>query len=182
MNLPRNSVNPTTPENNLYVELLKNRISDLEKQLTEKNAIINFLTTQLVTKSQDTSVHNNFRNNKHQKGTRINNGDKFDDVPLKRSINKTTNNKTSINVVVIGDSMLNNINARGLSKSKKVDVLNFPRATSSDIVNETDEVLKGKPESLIIHIGTKDLTNNINLLTNVKKLLIKSKRPHLILC
>ena len=42
MNLPRNSVNPTTPENNLYVELLKNRISDLEKQLTEKNAIINF--------------------------------------------------------------------------------------------------------------------------------------------
>ena len=54
MNLPRNSVNPTTSENNLYVELLKNRISDLEKQLTEKNAIINFLTTQPVTKSQDT--------------------------------------------------------------------------------------------------------------------------------
>ena len=67
MNLSRNSVNPTTPENNLYVELLKNRISDLEKQLTEKNAIINFLTTQLVTKSQDTSVHNNIRNNKHHR-------------------------------------------------------------------------------------------------------------------
>ena len=67
MNLSRNSVNPTTPENNLYVELLKNRISDLEKQLTEKNAIINFLTTQLVTKSQDKSVHNNIRNNKHHR-------------------------------------------------------------------------------------------------------------------
>ena len=59
--------------------------------------------------------------------------------------------------------MLNNINAHELSKSKKVDVLNFPGATSSDIVNEIDEELKGKPESLIIHIGT----NNINLLTNV---------------
>ena len=57
MNLPRNSVNLTTPENNSYVELLKNRISDLEKQLTEKNAVINFLTTQLVTKSQGSSVH-----------------------------------------------------------------------------------------------------------------------------
>ena len=44
MNLPRNTLNPTTPENNLYVELLKNRISDLEKHLTKKNAIINFLT------------------------------------------------------------------------------------------------------------------------------------------
>ena len=65
--------------------------------------------------------------------------------------------------------MLNNINAGGLSKSKKVDVLNFSGATSSDIVNEIDEVLKRKPESLIIHISTNDLTNNINLLINVKK-------------
>ena len=72
--------------------------------------------------------------------------------------------------------MLNNINARGLSKSKKVDVLNFPGATSSDIVNEIDEVLKAKPESLIIHIGTNDLTNNINLLTNVKKIVNKVKK------
>ena len=72
--------------------------------------------------------------------------------------------------------MLNNINARGLSKSKKVDVLNFLGATSSDIVNEIDEVLKGKPESLIIHIGTNDLTNNINLLTNVKKIVNKVKK------
>ena len=176
VNLPRNSVNPTTPENNLYVELLKNRISDLEKQLTEKNVIINLLTTQLVAKSQDTSVHNNIQNNKHEKGTRINNGDKVDDVPLKRSINKTSNNKTSNNVVVIGDSILNNINARGLSKSKKFDVLNFPGATSSDIVNDINEVLKGKPESLIIHIDTNDLTNNINLLTNVKKTVNKVKK------
>ena len=69
--------------------------------------------------------------------------------------------------------MLNNINARGLSKSKKVDVLNYPGATSSDMVNEIDEVLKGKPESLLIYIGTNDLTNNINLLTNVKKIVNK---------
>ena len=72
--------------------------------------------------------------------------------------------------------MPNNINARGLSKSKKVDVLNFPETTSSDIVNETDEVLKGKSESLIIHTSTNDLTNNINLLTNVKKNVNKVKK------
>ena len=178
MNLPRSSVNPTKPENNLYVELLKNRILDLEKQLTEKNVIINFLTTQLVTKSQDTSVHNNIRNNKHEKGTRIMLMIVIMLITyqLKRSINKTSNNKTSNNVVVIGDCMLNNINARGLFKSKKVDILNFPGATSSDIVNKIDEVLKGKPESLIIHIGTNDLTNNINLLANVKKIVNKVKK------
>ena len=43
-------------------------------------------------------------------------------------------------------------------------------------MNEIDEVLKGKPESLIIHIGTNDLTNNINLLTNVKKIVYKVKK------
>ena len=126
MNLPRNSVNLTTPENNSYVELLKNRISDLEKQLTEKNAIINFLTTQLVTKSQGTSVHNNIRNNKHQKGTRISNSDKVDDVALKRSINKTSNNKTSNYVVVVGDSMLNNINAPSIIQIKESQCFKLP--------------------------------------------------------
>ena len=42
--------------------------------------------------------------------------------------------------------MLNNINSKGLSKSKKVDVLNTLGATSSDIVDKIDDVLEGKPE------------------------------------
>ena len=33
-------------------------------------------------------------------------------------------------VVMIGDSMLHKINSRSLSKSKEVDVLSFPGATS----------------------------------------------------
>ena len=73
--------------------------------------------------------------------------------------------------------MLNNINGKGLSKSKKVDVLNIPRATRGDIVDKIDDVLEGKPESLIVHVATNDLTNNISILSNVKKLLIKSKIP-----
>ena len=51
INLPRNVVNPATLENGLYVDLLKNRISELENQLTEKNAVISYLTTQLAAKS-----------------------------------------------------------------------------------------------------------------------------------
>ena len=63
-------------------------------------------------------------------------------------------NKKSKNVVIIADSMLNNINGKRLSKSKKVDVLNITGATSGDIVDKIDDVLKGKPESLIVHVGT----------------------------
>ena len=72
--------------------------------------------------------------------------------------------------------MFSNINSPELSKSKKVDVLNFPGATSADVVTKIDDVLNKKPASLIVHVGRNDLTNDINLLSNVKKLLIKLTR------
>ena len=95
-----------------------------------------------------------------------------DDAPLE----KLSTNETRNEVIIIGDSMLNNINSHGLSKSKKVEVLNFPGETSSDIVEKIEEVLDQKPESLIFHVGTKDLTNEINLLNNVKKIVNKTKK------
>ena len=64
--------------------------------------------------------------------------------------------------------MLNNVNSRGLLKSKKV--INFPGATSTDIVENIDKILENQqPKSLIVHVGTNDLTNDVNLLNNVKK-------------
>ena len=38
--------------------------------------------------------------------------------------------KKTKNVAMIGDSMLHNINGKGLSKSKKADLLNIPGATT----------------------------------------------------
>ena len=48
------------------------------------------------------------------------------------SLWKNSNNEKE--VIIVDDSMLNNVNGRGLSKSKKVEVINFPGATSTDIV------------------------------------------------
>ena len=42
----------------LYVDILKNRVLELEKELSEKNTIIDFSTTQLVANSQDISKSN----------------------------------------------------------------------------------------------------------------------------
>ena len=72
--------------------------------------------------------------------------------------------------------MLNNINSRGLSKSNKVSVSNFPGATSEDILDEVEDTLKTHPDTLIVHAGTNDLTKNINTLRSVKKLCEKAKR------
>ena len=72
--------------------------------------------------------------------------------------------------------MLNNINSRGLSKSKKVSVRNFPGATSEDILAEVEDTLKTHPDTLIVHAGTNDLAKSINTLRNVKKSCEKAKR------
>ena len=62
MNLPRNVVNQVTSENGLYVDL------------TEKNdAVISYLTTQLVTNSRNTSLSQNSRNIDHSKELQIRN-------------------------------------------------------------------------------------------------------------
>ena len=55
--LPRNVVNPASSENGLHKDLLKICTSELENQLTEKNLATGYLTKQLITKFQNTSVN-----------------------------------------------------------------------------------------------------------------------------
>ena len=72
-------------------------------------------------------------------------------------------------VIIIGDSIVNNINSHGLSKSKKVYVRNFLGATSEDVFEEIDDTLKTHPDTSIVHAATIDLTKSINALRNVNK-------------
>ena len=60
---------------------------------------------------------------------------------------------------------------------KNVEVINFPGATSTDIVENIYKILENQqPKSLIVHVGTNDLTNDVNLLNNVKKIVNKTKK------
>ena len=134
-NLSRNNVNgkAVTSESFLHEDILKSRILELEKQLSGKNTITDFLSKQLVANSEDISKskcnHNIIERN------RINKDKNNDSLHEEKGIEDLSNK-----VVIIGDSMLNNINSRGLSKSKEVDVLNFPGATSSDVLTKIDDV------------------------------------------
>ena len=102
------------------------------------------------------------RINKDKKNDFLNGENGVEDIPNK--------------VVIIGDSMLHKINSRGLSKSKEVDVLNFPGTTSWVVLKKIDDVLNKKPASLIDHAGTNDLTNYMNLLSNVKRFVNKTNK------
>ena len=72
--------------------------------------------------------------------------------------------------------MLNNISEKGLSKTHKVKMINFPGGTCEKITDQLDDLIKGKPDDLIVHAGTNDIA--INLLNNLKKIFRKvSKDP-----
>ena len=68
-------------------------------------------------------------------------------------------------VVYISENVLN--------VNHKVKILNFPYDTSEKILEKMDVIIKEKSDDLIVHVGTTDITNNINLLTNVKKIFNK---------
>ena len=65
--------------------------------------------------------------------------------------------------------MLNGVNEKELSRSHNVKVKNYPGATGEDILDNIGDLLKVKPNGLLVLAGTIDLTNNVNLLNLVKK-------------
>ena len=69
--------------------------------------------------------------------------------------------------------MLNSISEKRLGKPHKVRVINFPGGTSEKMTDHLDDLIKGKPDDLIAHVGTNDIANNVNLLNNVKKIFRK---------
>ena len=74
-----------------------------------------------------------------------------------------------------GDSVLHGVNKKGLSKSHNVKVKNYPGEISKDILDRIDGLLKVKPDCLLVHVGTNDLTNKVDLLISVKKMVKKVK-------
>ena len=66
--------------------------------------------------------------------------------------------------------MLARISGTGLSKKHNVSVSSFSCGTSEKIIQNVDDLLKNKPEDLVIHVGTNDITNRVNLLNSVKKI------------
>ena len=73
-------------------------------------------------------------------------------------LNDSNNNAgTRLQINIIGDSMLNNISSRGISKTEAVNILNISGLKSSDIVDYTNPSIKNKCDAIVCHVGTNDL-------------------------
>ena len=89
--------------------LLKNRLADLERQVTEKDVIISFLSKQRINKNRYGDSCNNTTVNDHN-GSFHERAEIIDNNFRLGQDNKKDKRK---NVSIVGDSVLNNINIRG---------------------------------------------------------------------
>ena len=79
-------------------------------------------------------------------------------------------------IVLTWDTMVNGISEKGLNVNQKINIVNFPGGTSKKILGKLDEIINEQPDDLIFHVESNDhndLTNNVNLLINVKKIFNK---------
>ena len=83
-----------------------------------------------------------------------------------------TNKRKKIRVEILGDSMLNGVQEKGLNKNADINIKirKYPGASSTDILDHIRPSLRKEPDQIIIHAGTNDLTNDHNYLNNVKKI------------
>ena len=52
-------------------------------------------------------------------------------------------------------------------------MINFPGGTSEKITDQLDDLIEGKPDDFIVHVGTNGIANNVNFLNNMKKIFRK---------
>ena len=76
------------------------------------------------------------------------------DLLQKQNLNKKT-------VLIVGDSMLNGIEENRISNEKfDVDIKYYSGAKVCDIIDKTNDIVKKKPDCLILHVGTNNAPNN----------------------
>ena len=169
----KNNVNYSNNEDSpLLLENLKKCISNLEKELIQKDAVINFLLKQKnETINNTSSVNQTVIDN--DEIVEIERGNSSLSSNSKPKIETQTEPLIKKEIVLTEDSMVNGISEKGLSVNHKVKIVNFPGGTSEKILEKLDVIIKEKPDKLIVYDGTNDITNNVNHLTNVKKILNK---------
>ena len=75
-----------------------------------------------------------------------------------------------IRVEILGDSMLNGGQEKGLNKNADINIKirKYHGAPSTEILDHIRPSLREEPDKIIIHAGTNNLTDDHNYLNNLK--------------
>ena len=78
---------------------------------------------------------------------------------------------TKNSVIIVGDSIVKHLTGPGISKKNNIKIKTNPGATTGDIIDYIKPRIRKKPDFLLVHSGTNDLTNGINTMTKIRKVL-----------
>ena len=188
-----------------FIRSLEHRILSLEKQLEQKQQIIEKLlinnnvqvqallqmdkVTKTSTKESHTLNKASFNGDNSSKGE--NNGkptkesaqtSKTELPPSKQkkpgsvNANENTDQDEAKKVVyLVGDSLLHGIHERGLTKKHNVKVKAHGGAMTRDMIDHIKPVLRRQPDTIIVHCGTNDLTTNVNTIEQMEEILKVAK-------
>ena len=120
-------------KSDFILNLLKSRITDLENKILKKDAIIDYLTKELFA-----SKSNSLNDKTNLQKDNTNEANKNKTAHDKTGSQGNNGNNSKRQLVVTGDSMLNDINERGLSKHQNVKIQNFPGGTTEIVLDKVE--------------------------------------------
>ena len=77
--------------------------------------------------------------------------------------------------MILGDLIVKGLNEYGLSKKQNVKVQSFSGYATEDMLDMVKPAAQHKPDGRIIHARTNDITQDINTMKNIRKI-VKSIR------
>ena len=82
---------------------------------------------------------------------------------------KSRNSSKRKRIFLIGDSIINGINENGISSTHHISVRRCPGDRPRDLVNHVKPIVRKKPDMILVHFGTNDVTNGINTEDEMQK-------------
>ena len=82
---------------------------------------------------------------------------------------KAANDNTKKNIFLVGDSIVNGIQEKGLSSKHNIRIRRCPGDTTKDLVDHVKPIARKKPDLVLFHFGTNDITNEVNTEEHMQK-------------
>ena len=162
----KNGIENVNDNVDFVISFLENRIRSLASELSKKDGI-EFLPNQL-------ALHNNSKSETGINGDiEFKTNKKIFASAIKRVFLPTVEKDDDrgslqkVKVIAVGGSQLNGVNKKGLCENTT--------SKSKTALDEIDTLVGQKPDRIIVHPGTNDITQGINILNTVKKIEKKIK-------
>ena len=127
------------------MSLLSDNGIEASLELKQKDSAIEFLTKKLVEDNYQV-VSKGINANVSLVQSNDSEVSSADSKMIKNSCNGTNEQFKKRKIIIIGDSLLNSIHEKGLSKNHRVKVNNILAGTSDTIVDKLDDFLENKPD------------------------------------